>query len=206
MLIGYIVLVQPVHPTYYFASQKTNRTLEIQGKFYCGSGRDYSWAYYVLKNAPEDLRAIAKKAEDDYSRNLTYARIDSLQSATRVVNWLNRNEGEITYEVVKIIVNKWDEKPIPIVLDSSFLGIDIDADGIYPIKEELFAAQIASTGEPEFDEYFQLLNKYGLFQSYENASRFVNSYLHIQSAKGLEILQNDEICYCYLFRTNIVAE
>jgi len=201
-LIGYIVLVQSVHPTYYFASLKSKKALEVQGKIYCGSGRDYGWAHYVLKNAPEDLRAIAKQAKDEHSRNLTYASIDSLQSARSVVSWLNRDEGDLTYEVVKIIVNRWDEKLSTVVSDSSFLGIDIDANGIYPIKEELFAAQIASIGEPEFEEYFQLLNKHGLFESYENASRFVNSYLHIQNEKELEILQKDEICYCYLFRTN----
>ncbi len=200
MLSGYLIVVQAANPTYYFAALKACKPLRIMGKEYCGSGR--TWDYHLPNSAPETVRAVVARAEDYYSENLKYGFFDNLQSALYVTSWLNSGGGELSYEVVRVVVHRWDEQPPAIGSDSHFLGVDIDCDGCYPIKEELFAAQIASTQQSEFDDHFRLLNNGGLFSSLEEAINFVNCYLHIQNENNLEKIQMYEVYYCHLFHVN----
>ena len=197
MKSGYLVVTIAENPNYYFASLKTYKSLEVLGKRYGGSGR--SWDYRMPSNAPEELKAIVNKAEDCYSHNLQYGFFEESESALMVSNWLNSSDDINTYEVIELRVYRQNESLPSIVSDNSFLGVDIDCDGCYPIKEELFAAQITSNQQPEFNMFFHLLNDNGLFNSHEDAAKYVDCYLSIQSERNIEHLQKSDISYCYIF-------
>ena len=181
-------------PIYYLACEQSNKSLEISNKVYSGCGR--SWDYWLPNNAPENVKKLTKKAEDTYSQNLMYSLFSSSEEAKTVLDWVNDSEDEFSYSLLEIYSNKKPDNTT--MKHDGFIGVDIDCNGHYPIKEELFASKLASSMQFEFEEFFELLNKNGLFDSYLDAKKFMDCYLRIQMDKNIEKLSEDEISYSFI--------
>lgn len=194
MISGFLIVTEKHMPIYYLASEQSNKSLEVSNKVYSGCGR--AWDYWLPDNAPTQVKEFTKKAEETYSQNLMYSLFSSREEAKTVLDWVNNSEDEFSYSLLKIYSDKTPDSTV--MKHSGFIGVDIDCNGHYPIKEELFASKLASSMQVEFDEFFELLNKNGLFDSYLDAKRFMDCYLRIQMNKTIEKVSEVEISYSFI--------
>ncbi|MCE9793832.1 MULTISPECIES: hypothetical protein [Shewanella] len=198
MISGTIIVVRADLQTYYFATDQVNKILRVSNKIYCGCGR--SWDYWLPDSVPENIKKLTKEAEDSYSQNLMYRLFQTREKAKLVLDWLNENDDDFSYETIEVYsVKKADEITVK---EDGFIGIDIDCNGHYPIKEELFASKIDNSIQVEFEEFFTLLNRNGLFNSAEDAKNFIDCYLRIQSHRNIEKVSEDEILYSFIYKPN----
>ncbi|ACA85748.1 hypothetical protein [Shewanella woodyi] len=194
MISGFLIVTEKHMPMYYLASEQSNKSLEVSNKVYSGCGR--SWDYWLPDSAPANVKKLTTKAEETYSQNLMYSLFSSIEEAKTVLDWVNDSEDEFSFSLLKVYS---DKKPDSTAMKhAEFIGVDIDCNGHYPIKEELFASKIASSMQFEFEAFFELLNKNGLFDSYLDAKKFMDCYLRIQMDKNIEKLSEDEISYSFI--------
>jgi len=129
-----------------------------------------------------------------------YSLFDSFEEAKTVLDWVNKSEDEFSYSLLEIYS---DKKPGNTSMKKSgFIEVDIDCNGHYPIKEELFASKIASSLQPEFEEFFALLNENGLFESFMDAKKFMDCYLRVQGDGNIEKISENEISFTFIHELN----
>ena len=185
-------------PIYYLAAEQANKSLEVSNKVYSGCGR--SWDYWLPDSAPNNVKEITKKAEDTCSQNLMYSLFDSIEEAKTVLDWVNKSEDEFSYSLLEIYSDKKPDNTS--MKKAGFIGVDIDCNGHYPIKEELFASKIASSLQPEFEEFFALLNENGLFESFMDAKKCMDCYLRVQGDGNIEKISENEISFTFIHELN----
>ena len=129
-----------------------------------------------------------------------YSLFDSFEEAKTVLDWVNKSEDEFSYSLLEIYSDKKPDNTS--MKKAGFIGVDIDCNGHYPIKEELFASKIASSLQPEFEEFFALLNENGLFESFMDAKKFMDCYLRVQGDGNIEKISENEISFTFIHELN----
>lgn len=198
LISGFLIVTNADLATYYFSSLKAKKRLEFTGKVYRGCGR--AWDCWLPEHTPKNIKDATNKAQDAYSQNLMYSLFQKRDEAIQVLDWINDNDPEFSYDLLKI--NNDNNLDSTREEARGFMGIDIDCNGHYPIKEELFAAQIASVLQHKFEDSFNALNENGLFDSFEEAKRFVDCYSNIQEMANIEKILLENISYSYIYQIN----
>ena len=129
-----------------------------------------------------------------------YSLFDSFEEAKTVLDWVNKSEDEFSYSLLEIYSDKKPDNTS--MKKAGFIGVDIDCNGHYPIKEELFASKIASSLQPEFEEFFALLNENGLFESFMDAKKCMDCYLRVQGDGNIEKISENEISFTFIHELN----
>lgn len=196
---GYLITKKSSYNYYHFAKLNEKKILNIENKSYEGIGR--LWNCGLDKNAPDEIKVSVNVATENYSLNLMYDIFFERKSVVDVLNYLNSSGHNPKYEIIAIyseilsnFSNTFEDEKI------EFLGIDVDENGLWPIKEELFASQISNSIKPVFTPYFKLLNKNGLFNNINDAKEFISEYDSCQESESLEDLDSLEVDYLHLYR------
>jgi len=200
MKINCYVIVKKSNYAYYnFATPKAKKLLTIKGKLYTGIGRMFG--YDIDNNAPSDIKLKVNFAQANYSLSLRYDMFFERSSALDVLNYLNMLSDQKVYEIIAIYSKFLCEFNPPFedeMLEK--LGVDIDDDGLWPIKEALFASQLNGSIKKILTPFFKLLNQNGLFNNLREAKNFVSTYDINQDLEGLENLNSLNADYLYLYK------
>lgn len=193
------MVVKKAHYNHYrFAGIETPKLLCINDVNYQGIGRLAEDS--VLESAPQSLHSIVERAIDNYSECLMYSIFLSFDEATSVLNSIKDSER---FEILAVqsdkLISVFGEKDF-LESDLEFIGVDIDADGVFPIKEELFASNVIGELPKAFEEGVLKLNKFGIYNTKEDAKDFVQKYIAIQDEVGLELIELTEVELVSLYR------
>jgi hypothetical protein len=202
-IVGFVLVKVISKNEYHFANSGLKRRLKIDCLEYCGIGRQSEDD--VLLSVPLIFKKTAELAIDNYSTSLMYSIFLKRKDAEDILlNIANRECFEIL-GVFSERLNNLFGSSIYTENDFMFLGVDIDIDGLFPVKEELFAANMEGELEVYFEKDFKNLNEFGIFKSTIEAKRFVDNYHHIQDTNRLENIDKDDVELVSIYRPEISA-
>jgi len=198
----YVIALKTNYAYYRFAKVKDKHLLKVKGKFYSGIGRLFG--FDLDGDAPENIKIKVNLAEDNYHLSIRYDMFFDRNAALDVLNYLNTLASENKYEIVAVFSKFLCEFNSPFEDEKlEELGVDVDEDGLWPIKEELFASHLSGSIKTVFIPFFQLLNTSGLFNNLQDAKDFVSTYDVNQDLEGLESLDSLNVDYLYLYKLKI---
>lgn len=204
MYLGYLIVIKKNIPYYYFAKNKEMKKLCVDDICYSGVGR--SWDYWLPDKAPDSIKNEVRFANEYYQTKLTYKMFLCRESALRVLKYLNDDiDDGYEYELIGISQKiQLDLSMREAELDG-LLGIDIDYEGLYPIKELLFASKIQERNFSIIETFYSMLNQNGLFSTFEEAKEFVLAYIKEQTSCGFEkmILNDTKFISIYKAEQNV---
>ncbi len=184
---GYLIVIKKNLAYTYFAKDNKSKKLLVNNTYYAGIGR--MWDFYFPQKVPDDVATIVENAELFFSQTLRFKMFNNFLDATKVLNYIKNSQHDYDYEIIGIYSKNLSEITEEIEDDNvKFLGIDIDCDGLFIIKEELFASNICAAMLNEFVQFFSKINEHGLFPSYDEAKLFYQAYKENQKLDALEDL------------------
>lgn len=197
-IVGFVILKKAPFNYYRFAGIELPKVLRVNNLYYQGIGRLVE--DQLLESAPHNLQDIVERAIDNYSECLMYSIFLRLDEVSCVLNNLKESEH---LEIIAVHSEKlaavFGEKDY-LENEFEFIGVDVDVDGVYPIKEELFASNMIGDLAKGFQNSVQKLNKFGIFDSIEDASEYLDSYLAIQDEANLEMIEKNQVEWISLYR------
>ncbi len=182
---GYLIVIKKNLAYTYFAKDNKSKKLLVNNTYYAGIGR--MWDFYFPQKIPDNLSTIVEDAELFFSRTLRFKMFNNFCDATKVLNYIKNSQHDYDYEIIGIYSKDLNEITEEIEDDNvKFLGFDIDCNGLFIIKEELFASNICETMPNKFVQFSEKLNEHGLFSSHDEAKLFFQVYKENQKLYELE--------------------
>jgi hypothetical protein len=142
-------------------------------------------------------------AEANYSMTLRFDLFSDYSKAVKVLAYVNNVNTQSCYELLGVFCQSLEKMLGSTAVNDSLgvkLGIDIDIEGLWPIKEELFAAVLNESFVDEFKPALEQLNSFGLFDRQIDAKQFLQVYDKIQQQTGLEHTDINNADYIELFK------
>ena len=161
------------------------------------------WDGLVADDAPVGILNAVSGAQDNYSTTLMFDLFSDLKAAEDVLVYVNQTNSQNRYELLGVYCPSLENALGSVDVNDSLgvkLGIDIDIEGLWPIKEELFAAVLNDSIVDNFKPCFDQLNSFGLFDHLDDAKQFLRMYDEIQQQAGLEPTDTSTADYIELYK------
>lgn len=197
-IVGYLIVENAKHYNPYPSVLGNTINLCVRGKTYSGIARQCN--LYNLQD--NKFNKILDRAKEVYSNTLMYYVIEDYNDAKLILKQLNLKIKD-KYELIGIyskVIAKFVEIKTLKNKQMQKIGIDIDVEYAgFVIQEELFASYLVDRFKIEFTGSQNKLNKYGLFDSLNDAEDFIKLYIKIQKKRKLELIKKADVKYIEVF-------